>query len=301
MNTSGNEAVRTEMMRRADLVSAVRLPNNLFKDSANTEVGSDLIILQKHSGKQALTADEERFCRSVKTEGDYNTNAYFLEHDERIVRTSERLDTDPYGRPAMVYRHDGGAEGIAADMRRMLADDLDRHLNMGRYLHPTQAEQQAQPVGEEPTAQEMAEIGDMMLESDRRLWEERPPQPEDFGQQEQTPAQTAPASESPILTLYDLFGFTEEERRQAEELRRAEEQAQAPKAVQRLLRHGFEDLGLQAAWCGYYDGDTQSKLVQEKCGFQYSHTEYGKISPLGDVRTEHFTRLGRADWIRTEC
>ena len=70
-----------------------------------------------------------------------------------------------------------------------------------------------------------------------------------------------------------------------------------PEAVRRLLRHGFEDLGLQAVWCGYYDGNTQSKRVQEKCGFQYSHTEYGKISPLGDVRTEHFTRLSRADWI----
>ena len=74
-----------------------------------------------------------------------------------------------------------------------------------------------------------------------------------------------------------------------------------PEAVRRLLRHGFEDLGLQAVWCGYYDGNTQSKRVQEKCGFQYSHTEYGKISPLGDVRTEHFTRLSRADWMRTEC
>ena len=74
-----------------------------------------------------------------------------------------------------------------------------------------------------------------------------------------------------------------------------------PEAVRRLLRHRFEDLGLQAVWCGYYDGNTQSKRVQEKCGFQYSHTEYGKISPLGDVRTEHFTRLRRSDWIQTEC
>lgn len=74
-----------------------------------------------------------------------------------------------------------------------------------------------------------------------------------------------------------------------------------PEAVRRLLRRGFEDLGLQAVWCGYYDGNTQSRRVQEKCGFQYSHTEYGKISPLGDARTEHFTRLSRADWVRTEC
>ena len=72
-----------------------------------------------------------------------------------------------------------------------------------------------------------------------------------------------------------------------------------PEAVRRLLRHGFEDLGLQAVWCGYYDGNAQSRRVQEKCGFRYSHTEYGKISPLGDVRTEHFTRLTRADWQQT--
>ena len=71
-----------------------------------------------------------------------------------------------------------------------------------------------------------------------------------------------------------------------------------PEAVRRLLRHGFEDLGLQAVWCGYYDGNTQSRRVQEKCGLQYSHTEHGKISPLGDVRTEHFTRLTKNEWGR---
>lgn len=71
-----------------------------------------------------------------------------------------------------------------------------------------------------------------------------------------------------------------------------------PEAVRRLLRHGFEDLGLQAVWCGYYDGNTQSRRVQEKCGFRYSHTEEGKTSPLGDVRTEHFTRLTRAEWLQ---
>ena len=70
-----------------------------------------------------------------------------------------------------------------------------------------------------------------------------------------------------------------------------------PEAVRKLLQHCFEDLGLQAVWCGYYDGNTQSYRVQEKCGFRYSHTEYGKPSPLGDIRTEHFTRLTRSAWL----
>ena len=34
----------------------------------------------------------------------------------------------------------------------------------------------------------------------------------------------------------------------------------------------------------------------EKCGFRFHHTEAGKVSPLGDVRTEHFMRMTKAEW-----
>ena len=43
---------------RADLVSAIRLPNNLFTDNAGTEVGSDLIVLQKNLSKKEMSQDE---------------------------------------------------------------------------------------------------------------------------------------------------------------------------------------------------------------------------------------------------
>ncbi len=70
-----------------------------------------------------------------------------------------------------------------------------------------------------------------------------------------------------------------------------------PEAVQALLGRCFKDLGCERVWCGYYDGNTKSKRVQEKCGFQYHHTEEGKPCKLmGDVRTEHFTTITRAMW-----
>lgn len=47
LNAKNNSAARFMMLYHADLVSAIRLPNNLFTENANTEVGSDLIILQK--------------------------------------------------------------------------------------------------------------------------------------------------------------------------------------------------------------------------------------------------------------
>jgi RimJ/RimL family protein N-acetyltransferase len=70
-----------------------------------------------------------------------------------------------------------------------------------------------------------------------------------------------------------------------------------PEAVRELVRHAFEDLGLSALWCGYYEGNEKSKRVQEKCGFRYDHTEYDKPCPmLDEKRTEHFTRLTREEW-----
>ena len=69
-----------------------------------------------------------------------------------------------------------------------------------------------------------------------------------------------------------------------------------PEAVRCLLRRCFEDLGMASVWCCYYDGNTKSRRVMEKCGFRFHHTEAGKTSPLGDVRTEHFMRMTKEEW-----
>lgn len=44
-----------------------------------------------------------------------------------------------------------------------------------------------------------------------------------------------------------------------------------PEAVNRLLERCFIDLGYEKVWYGYFDGNTKSKRVAEKCGFKYSH------------------------------
>lgn len=69
-----------------------------------------------------------------------------------------------------------------------------------------------------------------------------------------------------------------------------------PEAVNRLLAHCFEEMGIRRVWCGYYDGNRKSRRVMDKCGFIFHHTEEGKISPLGDVRTEHFMRITMEEW-----
>ncbi|OPX42325.1 putative ribosomal N-acetyltransferase YdaF [Ruminiclostridium hungatei] len=70
-----------------------------------------------------------------------------------------------------------------------------------------------------------------------------------------------------------------------------------PEAVNELMRYGFENLGLKTIWCGYFKGNEKSRRVQEKCGFQYHHTEKDKNLPLvNDIRTTHITCITRAQW-----
>ncbi|AZA48996.1 DNA methylase [Chryseobacterium carnipullorum] len=132
LNSPKNEPIRRALMQDNNLVSLVRLSNNLFTEYAGTEVGSDLIILQKNTAKQNLTEAEELFCQSKQTE--YNTpgNAFFQD-STRIVHTDRKLDTDPYGKPALIYTHKDGVAGIAKDLKKMLSDDFGKHLNLGLF------------------------------------------------------------------------------------------------------------------------------------------------------------------------
>ena len=134
LDSEGNNGTRFLMMRNADLLSVVRMPNNLFTENANTEVGCDLIILQKNSRKEELTEDDQLLTQTVKDNHTHvTTNRYLLAHPELVIHTSAKLDTDPYGKPAMVYLHEGGVAGIAEDLRKRIDADLAVRLDVARY------------------------------------------------------------------------------------------------------------------------------------------------------------------------
>ena len=126
--------VRMEMVKRADLVAALRLPNNTFSDNAGTDAGSDLIILQKHTDKKMLSADEEFFIQSIVDRGTkVPGNKYLMAFPQNVICTDAKVGTDPYGKPAIIYKHDGGVDGIARDLRTALYDSLRLRLNLELY------------------------------------------------------------------------------------------------------------------------------------------------------------------------
>ncbi len=71
-----------------------------------------------------------------------------------------------------------------------------------------------------------------------------------------------------------------------------------PEAVKALMQHAYENLGMQALWCGYFADNEQSFKVQAKCGFQHHHTEEHQFNPfLADYRTEHISYLSRENGL----
>lgn len=70
-----------------------------------------------------------------------------------------------------------------------------------------------------------------------------------------------------------------------------------PEAAREILRRAFEELGMSAVWCGYYDGNYKSKRVQEKLGFIYHHTCDDVFVPMmNEVRVGHTNVMTREHW-----
>ena len=213
LNTEGNGGTRYLMMKRADLLSAIRLPNNLFTENANTEVGCDLIILQKNINKTDLSEEEMRFTRTVRSNHTgVVTNEYFLDHPERIIHTEAKRDTDPYGKPAMVYTHSGGVEGISMDLYKMLPEDLSVRLDLERYNGMGHEKPETrQNIAVQSSGIEV-KMGNSLSGTDEQTDVKR----EENRVQPQAHTAETRQPETPVMDLYDLFGYTQEERRLAE-------------------------------------------------------------------------------------
>lgn len=70
-----------------------------------------------------------------------------------------------------------------------------------------------------------------------------------------------------------------------------------PEACRELLRYAFEELGMRAVWCGYYEGNEKSHRVQQKLGFVYQYTtENLDVALMGEKRTGHTSLLTADAW-----
>ena len=87
---SKDSTVRRYLAQRADLLGAIRLPNNAFKANAGTEVVSDIIFLQKRDRPLDIVPE---WTQTGQTEDGFAINRYFLDHPEMVLGRQEPEST----------------------------------------------------------------------------------------------------------------------------------------------------------------------------------------------------------------
>ena len=100
---SKDSSARKHMAERADLLGAIRLPNNAFKANAGTEVVSDIIFLQKRDRPADI---EPAWVQLGQTEDGFTLNSYFVGHPEMVLGNLE-LESTQYGHDLTVVPIEG--------------------------------------------------------------------------------------------------------------------------------------------------------------------------------------------------
>ncbi|MEZ7711341.1 DUF2958 domain-containing protein, partial [Prevotella pallens] len=157
LDSPRNEAIRRYLMQNSRLISALRLPSGMFSDNAGTDVGSDLIVLQKQTGKEISEGIEQQLVETVsvpKEEGSsvvFKHNSLFVgdwkDISHRTIATERIMGTDPYGRPAWEYRFTGGIEEMAESLRTRLSLEMEQRIDRKLYetgIPMTEAEREAE-------------------------------------------------------------------------------------------------------------------------------------------------------------
>ena len=209
-----NAPIREYMMNHANLVGVARLPNNLFTDNAGTEVGSDLIILQKNSGKNGeLYYNEKLFVQTEQTPIGTSVNGYVwsigsLSHTD-LIRS-----TDPYGKPAYKLLHRGDIAQLAEDLREHLKielQQLDRKLYEKHSLHPTKEESTAAEVQPAPKTEKVSPSVIAPVSVIEPVKGVEKPQAQPIEEKPEIEPRQPNHSSAVQLTLLDLWGMPIEE------------------------------------------------------------------------------------------
>ena len=126
-----NPSVRKYIAQRADLLGAIRLPNNTFKANAGTEVTSDIIFLQK---RDSITDIEPDWVYLGENDDGIKMNQYFIDNPEMILGNMEMISTR------------FGYDSACISDGEKLEDKLERAIS---NIHAEVKEYELDDIGEE--------------------------------------------------------------------------------------------------------------------------------------------------------
>lgn len=132
-NAPSNRFVRDFIVHNTNLITTLRLPDNLFIQTAGIEVGSDLLIVQKHSNKAILTSREQLFLDTVKENVPNSIDKCeyankLLLQSKYSLSTESNISTNQFGKYVRKYLWKETEANMQKNLSGILAADFNRYF-----------------------------------------------------------------------------------------------------------------------------------------------------------------------------
>ncbi|MEP7374578.1 MAG: hypothetical protein ABI675_14385 [Chitinophagaceae bacterium] len=138
LNGSANKGAREYLFKKADFISLSVMPDNLMKETGNTEAPNHLLIVQKNESKVVLSYDEKLLLETIGQEnefGRYHLNQYIHQHPGIVCANEVKAGTNQYGRAHQAIWQTGDINGIAQKLSATISEGLATRFNLKRYRH----------------------------------------------------------------------------------------------------------------------------------------------------------------------
>jgi N12 class adenine-specific DNA methylase len=162
LNSPSNESTREYLFLNADFVSLAVMPDNLMKETGNTEAPNHLLIVQKNTNKKVFSDDENKLLQTVGMEnefGKYSINKYLHDRREFIIGDEVEAGKNQYGQAHQRVWQSGDINSIENHLAQTITEGLKGNFNKERFDLAQQAGiiQQLEVLGQKFTYLPMPE------------------------------------------------------------------------------------------------------------------------------------------------
>ncbi len=154
LNSPSNKAARLHVFGQADFISLSVMPDNLMKETGNTEAPNHLLILQKNSTKKDLSAEENLLISTIAQEnefGSYHINQYIHQHPEVITGDEIKAGKNQYGNAYQTVWPNGNIDAISEKLKANLSEGFSSRFNKKAFQQLSIAAKENEAEGKKLT------------------------------------------------------------------------------------------------------------------------------------------------------
>ncbi|WP_226789869.1 helicase-related protein [Flagellimonas hadalis] len=150
LNSPSNQKAREYLFGKADFISLSVMPDNLMKDTGNTEAPNHLLIVQKNATKETLSEEEALLITTVPLENEYGTypsNSYIQQHRDIITGNILQPGKNQYGQAHETVWQQGDLNEIREKLGQTITEGFTTRLNRERYFQSQSLPKEKQEFG----------------------------------------------------------------------------------------------------------------------------------------------------------